>query len=99
MYRVKGKIHILITHLKYPKFLDKLAECLGEYDVDCAVMEGYERERESKLPTFHRTMLRRTRALSSFKREAAIRILLVNISVNASGTNIIEATHVIIAGT
>ena len=91
--------------------LNKIASLLYEYNVNYSYAEGYVLSFFLVSLLFHsssyvvvfiffsyRTTTNRTREIAAFKKDATVRVALLNIYTNASGTNIIEASHVILMG-
>eukprot|EP00026_Physarum_polycephalum_P009769 Phypoly_transcript_09904.p1 GENE.Phypoly_transcript_09904~~Phypoly_transcript_09904.p1 ORF type:complete len:401 (+),score=84.64 Phypoly_transcript_09904:182-1204(+) len=73
----------VIIFSQYSRFLERIFDVFEEDGVDYAFVEG--------------AAIKRSKAISSFKKTTSIRALLLNINNASAGTNIIEATHVIFA--
>jgi len=88
--------------LQYQPVLKKLSAILLEADVDHVILEGYVFCIINYLLLFHLTKHRniqnRVHQMRSFKKASELRVLLLDSTSLASGTNIIEATHIVFLG-
>lgn len=70
---------------QFPAYLEEIGDLLENYGIESAFVEG--------------NIFRKNKALQSFKAaNSKVKVILLSLEKAASGTNLVEASHVILMG-
>ena len=94
--------HRAILFSKFTDYLRAVEELLNIAGVPCAFLEGYSHHNTTPYNTYTNpisfsTVTNKTKILQQFKEEnSPIKVILLSLEKSASGTNLVEATHVVL---
>jgi SNF2 family DNA or RNA helicase len=85
-----GNNFVVTCHLtifsQFPAYLEEIGDLLENHGIESAFVEG--------------NIFRKNKALQSFKASnSKVKVILLSLEKAASGTNLVEASHVILMGT